>query len=317
MISPAQQRLRDTAQDIGISTQDLSTDWNQDAVRYSHQGKSEVVIDGALLASHSYLAVATCNELPMMRSVLSQLGIPVPRGTVFKVEDESVSRERLKESLGDFWQDGQRYRCLPAFDSEGHGLASNISDLGDLEMHLDAYLDSYATWMLETQVEGEDLQVLVVGGKLSGAVVRSALRLTGDGNLTLEELIEAHNAGAKENESVVIDAETRQLLRDQAIFLSEVVPAGKAVQVKSPGAGAGAATDVTGELHPLYHEWASKLAEATGLRLFSMDIRCASPSLSPEGSAWTLGLSARPGWLAFEAASGKDIAKLILEEMFR
>jgi cyanophycin synthetase len=320
MLSSQQLRLIESARQAGISIEDLSIAWSQDAVRYSLAGREEVVFEGALLGSSHVLGTTLCNDLPITRHYLKTHGIPTPNSKVFKLEEEQTSKEQLRALLGDFWVDGKTYTCMPAFggDGHGHGYAGNITDMGSLEMHLDTFADDYATWILDEQVEGEDLQVLVVGGSLTSAVILSALRLTGDGQHTLEELIEQHNVSASEDAHVAIDAETRQLLRDQNIFLSEVVPAGKAVQVKNPGAGAGGAQDVTGSLHGLYGEWAGKIAAATGLRLFSMRVRCGSPQESPQGGAWVMGLSAKPNWLAFEQAegNGKDVAKLILGVMF-
>jgi cyanophycin synthetase len=307
MVSAQQQRLMESARQAGITVEDLSIAWSQDAVRYVSAGKEEVVFDGALLGSSFVLGTTICNDLPITRHYLRQHHIPTPNGKIFKLESEQTSQAQLQGVLGDFWVQGKTYSCIPAFSSDGHGHASHITDLADLEIHLDTFADDYATWILDEQVEGEDLQILVIGGKLVAGVVRSALKLTGDGSHTLEELIETHNAQASEAEQVAIDAETRQLLRDQNIF-----------QVKNPGAGAGGATDVTAQLHGLYSEWASQIATAIGLRLFSMNVRCKSPQDHPQGNAWVMALSAKPNWLAFEGASGsgKDIAKLVVQEMF-
>lgn len=313
-----QQRLIEAARNAGITVEDLSLAWSQDAVRFTYAGLSEIVFQGAILGSSSFLGTTICNDLPIARHYMAELGIPTPKGKVFKLESEQTSKAQLTELLGDFWVEGNRYNCIPAFSVDGHGSASNIKALTDLEIHLDTFADDYATWILEEQTDGEDLQLLVIGATLVAGIVRSALRLSGDGIQTLEELIDAHNAQASGEQMVQIDAETRQLLRDQAVYLSEVVPAGQSVQVKNPGAGGGA-TDVTAKLHSLYAEWAGKIAFATGLKAFTVSIQCASPSDSPQQTARVTSLSAKPDWIAFENANGneKDIAKLLLKEMFK
>jgi hypothetical protein len=318
MVSAQQQRLMDAARQSGITIEDLSAAWSQDVVKYSLSGQSEVVFEGALLGSSTFLGATICQDLPITRNYASQLGIPTPNSKVFKLESEQTSKEQLLSLLGDFWVPGKSYTCMPAFSIEGHGTASHIADLADLEIHIDTFADDYATWILEEQTEGEDLQILVIGGELASGVIRSALKLTGDGIKTLEEMIDAHNANASDDQIVAIDAETRQLLRDQDVFLSEPVPLGRSIQVKNPSAGAGGATDVTGTLNQTYSEWAAKISNSTGLRVFSMSFRCKSPSSNPKEGAYLLSLNAKPNWLSFESADGnkQDFAKAMLRIMF-
>jgi hypothetical protein len=312
-----QQRLIEAARAAGVTVQDLSAEWSQDAVKFVHAGQTEIVFQGAILGSNSFLGTTICNDLPITRYYLAELSIPIPNGKVFKLDSEQTSQDQLSALLGDFWVDGKHYRCIPAFGSDGHGLASSLQSLTDLEIHLDTFADDYATWVLEEQSNGQDLELLVIGTHLIAGIERSALRLTGDGERTLEELIEAHNTTASESQMVSIDAETRQLLRDQAVYLSEKVENGRSVQVKNPGASGGA-TDVTSKLHALYQDWATKISDVTGLKAFSISLKTDAPSSDPTHSAKVISLSSKPDWLAFQTANGNqtDIAKTLLSEMF-
>jgi hypothetical protein len=312
-----QQRLIEAARAAGVTVQDLSTEWSQDAVKFVHAGQTEIVFQGAILGSNSYLGNTICNDLPITRYYLAELALPIPHGKVFKLDSEQTSQDQLAGLIGDFWIEGKPYRCLPAFESDGHGVASGLKSLADLELHLDTFADDYATWVLEAQTDGQDLELLVIGGNLIAGIERSALSLKGDGERTLEELIDSHNAHASATQIVIIDSETRQLLRDQAIYLSEVVENGRSIQLKNPGSGGGA-TDVTSKLHPLYNDWAQKISDATGLKAFTINIKCDSSSSDPATFAKVISLSSKPDWLAFQTADGnqKDIANVLLSEMF-
>jgi hypothetical protein len=276
------------------------------------------VFQGSILGSNSFLGTTICNDLPITRYYLTDLAIPTPHGKVFKLDSEQTSKAQLRDLLGEFWTEGTIYRCLPAFSIDGHGVASNIKQLDDLELHLDTFADDYATWILEVQAGGEDLELLVIGGELVAGMTRTALKLTGDGVLTLEELIDAYNVEASPSARVQIDAETRQLLRDQAVYLSEIVPDGNAVQVKNEGAEGAGAKDVTEKLHRTYSDWAKKTSDATGLKVFSMKLKCDNPSSDPSTAAKVISLNAKPDWIAFEKAEGnqQDIAQILLSEMF-
>ncbi|MFN8397935.1 MAG: hypothetical protein U0176_25180 [Bacteroidia bacterium] len=316
MLSPAQAMLMEAAQKAGVTVENLSKSWSQDAVRYSYNGKTEVMLEGNLIGSTSVLAQTICNDLPVARQVLRSLGLPIPKGRVFHIDDASPAKAQIQEAIGDFWEQGKIYRCLPGFSVDGHGIASNLRNLDDLEMHLDTFSDDYGTWILEEQVDGIDLQILAIGGELVSGIVRSALRLEGDGVRTLEELIDAHNSIATGADVVTIDAETRQLLRDQNIYLSEQVPAGQKVQVKNPGAGGGG-TDVTNKLHASYADWVKRICDTVQAPMVSLNLKVFSPDASPTGKAYIMSMSSKPDWTAFQNAKGGNsgIAKLVLEQM--
>ncbi len=314
MKNPHQEKLLQTAAQLGIATEDLSSAWLVDAVRYSRHGRNEVVLEGNALGSTPLLATTICESLSITRHLLVELGIPTPQGKFFKLESETTSAAQLQSLLDGFWKDGKVYSSRPAFSKENYGVASNIKTLTELELHLDTFADEFATWLLEEQVDGEDLQLLVIGGKLVAAILRSPLKLKGDGVHTLEELIDVHNKAAEGSDIVEIDADTRQLLRDQSVFLSEVVPQNQWVQLKSASAGGGDAVDVTARLHSRYGQWASAIATQIGLGLFTMDCRSSDPTQDPQEAGCVLSIQAQPQWLPFEQAQGntQDFAQMLL-----
>lgn len=316
MIHRRQALLAQSAKQLGISVEDLTVAWSQDALRYSTAGHEEVVFEGNGLGSTSLLATTICSDLPITRHMLGQLGIPSPAFAIVRVPEEGITPDELKAQLGGFWGDGATYLVRPAFEQSGHAVGANIRDIGAVERHLDLYADDYATWMVEEQYEGEELQLLVVGGQLVSGILRSPLRLVGDGVKTLEELIAAHNADCAPGDTIEIDADTRQLLREQSVFLSEAVPSGQAVVMKS--AGSGGASDVTERLHRRYGEWAATIAARTGLRCMAIHCKTSRVDGDPSTSGTCVSLDARPDWLTWLDAEGgrKDIPELILKAVF-
>ncbi|MBP6721229.1 MAG: hypothetical protein KA239_02840, partial [Bacteroidia bacterium] len=67
-----------------------------------------------------------------------------------------------------------------------------------------------------------------------------------------------------------------------------------------------------------YLEWAKKISDATGLKAFSVKLKCESVSSDASTSAKVLSLNAKPDWMAFQNALGnnQDFAKILLAEMF-
>ncbi len=318
-MSPHQEKLIAAATRSGIQTEDLSADWGQDAVRYRSTGKQEVVFEGNALGSTTMLAMALCNDLPVSRNGLRHLEIPTPIYTVVKLSDTTTDKASLLSMMGTFWTEGKAYACRPAFANDGTGIANLLNSVEDLEIHLDRHAADYATWCIEEPAEGDDLQLLVVDGRLVSAILRSPLKLQGNGSLTLEEMIDAHNAETSEPDHVQIDADTRQLLREQSVYLSEIVPAGQWVQLKNASAGLGGAHEVADRLHPRYAAWAQSIYNHIGAKMFAIECKARDVSADPNLAASVTSLQARPNWLAFQDASGNtaDIAKLILDAMFK
>jgi hypothetical protein len=319
MKSPHYLRLEEAAQKLGITTEDLSALWETEAAAYRMDEHVEIILEGCALGSNSYLGTSICDDLFISRQQLASLGIPIPKGKLFKLAEASTSRAELQRLLGDFWKEGKTYACHPAFSAEGRGHLPSVRELEDLEIHLDTYAEDYATWILDEQTEGEDLDLLIIGGQLVAGILPAALYLTGNGQQSLEELMEAHNEGVPEERQIIVDAEMRQLLRDQNVFLSEIIPAGKAIKMKNPSTDAGGASEASSSLLSDYSEWCSKIGEATSLRMLSLRLRVHSQPGLPSQGAVAMSMNHKPNWLAFEyAANGRlDIATLILREVFK
>ncbi|MFM2375758.1 MAG: hypothetical protein RLZZ165_855, partial [Bacteroidota bacterium] len=257
MKSPHYLRLEEAANELGIATEDLSSIWETEAVAYRMNGQVELILDGCALGSNSYLGATICDDLIISRHQLASLGIPIPKGKSFKLTEASTSKAELQWLLGDFWQEDGTYACRPAFSAEGRGNLASVRELEDLEIHLDTFGEDYATWILEERTEGEDLDLLIIGGQLVTGIIPKALYLTGNGQQSLEELMGSHNAGVPEERQIVVDADMRQLLRDQNVFLSEIIPVGKTIRVKNPSTDAGGASEASSALLPAYSEWCS------------------------------------------------------------
>jgi D-alanine-D-alanine ligase-like ATP-grasp enzyme len=89
--------------------------------------------------------------------------------------------------------------------------------------------------ILEETAPGDDLRVILVGGKLAAAIRRNPASVTGDGRRTLRQLIARSNAARrKQDASNVIpwDAETRRNLMELGRSPDEVPAAGESVRVR-------------------------------------------------------------------------------------
>lgn len=317
-----QEVLMAAATRLGIGFEDLLPKWNQDAVRYFLGDRSCIVLEGRVYPGLSVIADTICNDKQVCKAYFSQVGVPIPESIVFSAE-AGVLAEADEEALGRFMAAGQSYVCKPLDGTEGHGVGMNLTHLAAALQHVARYGNQYTVWMLEQQVAGEDLRIQVIGGVAVAACRRVPAQVTGDGVQTLEALIAQHNARiAQQNPTnhLAIDEATLGLMTQQQVGLSDVIEAGRRVQLKlvsNMGQG-GLAIDVTDQLHPQYGTWASALSAAIGIETFAFDLMCTDASAHPVGHAWALELNPRSQWLhhTFSEVRQHDIPAMVLGWLF-
>lgn len=330
MMDPHQEKLMAAAQALGVEVIDLSKSWNTDVVLYRWNGQEQLVMEGRIYSHLSHHNDLICDDKQITKLLLSELGIPSPAGMIFKVDLEEDSDEHAdsedaswESAVEAFMESEKVYVCKPLYGTDGHAVGMNKRDGADVEMHIDGYREDYATWLVEEQVEGDDLRVQVIGGELVAACIRIPAFVTGDGESSLEELIAQHNekiAAQNPNNALEIDAATRQLMREQELYLSTVPEAGQEVRLKyvsNMGQG-GIARDVTDSLHPIYKEWMRRIAEKFKLRTFAFDAMTTDHTADPSTACKALELNAKAQWMhhTFSEVRTHDIPTMILKDLF-
>jgi D-alanine-D-alanine ligase-like ATP-grasp enzyme len=166
--------------------------------------------------------------------------------------------------------------------------------------------------VLEETVSGEDLRVILVGGKLAAAIRRSPASVTGDGRLTVLQLIRRQNAQRrKEDPSNVIpwNAETRRNLAELGRSPDEVPAAGEAVRVRLTNNyhTGGTVEVVTGQVPSRALALAQRIARDLSLPLVGIDFlvdrrRCTVIEVSPD--------------MAISPPEGETVARRFLDYLF-
>lgn len=320
-----QQKLMEAAARLGIETEDMSDLWRINAVKYRYQGREELIIDGRIYSSLGHQQDILIDDKHVTKMILKELGIPVPDSCVFVVEeDESLAPEdEIESQIEGFFKKDQLYVCKPLLGTEGDAVGMHLGSMWAIEEHVNANREAYATWLLEEQIEGQDLRIQAICGKLVAACVRKPAFVTGDGVRELDDLIAAHNekiAGQNPQNKLEIDGAARQLMRQQEVYLSSVIEEGRRIvlkQVSNMGQG-GVAEDVTDVLHPRYREWIEQIAERFRIRTFAFDCISNDPSADPLENSATLELNAKAQWMhhTFSDVRQHDIPTLILKDLF-
>lgn len=318
-MDPHARLLIQTADRMGIEWTDKSGEWRIDAVEFRVGDHVELVLEGRHYSYLSSQSLVLVDDKHVCKTLLASSGCRVPLDIVFDIERGDDPRSVAEA----FMEEGKPYVCKPLEGTDGRGVGMGMLDAVDVEMHVDNWNGEYGKWILEEQIEGKDLRIQIIGGKIVAACERIPAFVVGDGVKTLEELIEAHNekiAAQNPNNHLEIDAQTRKLMREQEVYLSTVIDEERVIQLKyvsNMGKG-GVAVDVTDKLHPSYQILVDKVAEVFKLRTFAFDGISTDASLPPEEALVALELNAKAQWLHHTFSEGKthDIAAYILMDLF-
>jgi GNAT-family acetyltransferase (TIGR03103 family) len=140
------------------------------------------------------------------------------------------------------------------------------------------------TALLEANVEGQDLRIVVIDYKVVAAAIRRPAEVTGTGEHTIAQLIEAQSrrrAAATGGESrIPLDVETERCLRCHGYGLDDVLPEGERLFVRKTANlhTGGTLHDVTAMLHPALAQAAVAAARALAIPVVGLDFLVPDPA---------------------------------------
>ena len=162
----------------------------------------------------------------------------------------------------------------------GHGVVPGVETAADLlraRWHASRQVDRL---LIERQVDGAVYRLLVLDGRLIDVVRSVPASVTGNGRLTIEELIAAENerrvaAGGRAGLSLIgLNLDTVFTLRRAGLRLTSVLDPGRrlALRVATNNNAAEDNTTWQGEISPSVLEHARAAAAVVGLRLAGVDV---------------------------------------------
>jgi cyanophycin synthetase len=237
------------------------------------QGVHQQRIRATMTSRTSSLAVDVAGDKELTGRLLAAAGLPVPRSLpVRTVEDAVRQAERI----------GYPVVVKPLDGNHGRGVHLALADAAAVRAAFD---DARAearrgTVLVESQVNGNDYRVLVVGGKVVAVAERVPAHVIGDGRHTVAELVELTNADPRRgvgHEKVLtrirLDDDAAALVRAQGFELDQVVDEGVMVLLTLTGnmSTGGISIDRTDEAHPDNVEIAEEAARVVGLDVAGID----------------------------------------------
>lgn len=240
--------------------------------RLTHGGRS-IVCRESLSELTSAVAMSRCDDKAVSRRLMEKVGIPVAQAAS---ADDTEAVNALLMASGEVV-------VKPVRGEQGRGVTVGIKDTETLASAIHSAREQCPDVLVETFMPGDDLRVMVIDGKVVAAALRMRPSVIGDGTSPIRKLIEGlsrrRNAATDGESLIPLDAETARCIADEGFEMDDVLPAGKAVDVRKTANlhTGGTLHDVTGELHPALVEASVKAAKALDIPVVGLDFMVESP----------------------------------------
>lgn len=165
----------------------------------------------------------------------------------------------------------------PVLGSGGEGVSTNLNTTKAVERAY-AYAKKYSHNIIAQQhVEGDDVRLLVIGGKFCSAVIRKPAHVIGDGVSSIKELVSAANATPLRNDatlSSLLHINPYAVSRFLGAAVKTVVPNGEEVRVVGPAnvSLGGSLYQATHLVTPRMIADAEAITQALGLGICGVDM---------------------------------------------
>jgi cyanophycin synthetase len=270
--------------------------------------------------STSAIAESIAQDKDLTRMLLRSIGVPTPEG-------------RPVESAEDAWDAaediGMPVVVKPQYGNHGRGVATNLQSKEQVMAAYQAAREEGRSIVVERHAPGDDYRMLVVGGKLIAAARREPAHVIGDGQSTVQQLIDKVNEDPRRSDGhstslsmIKIDAVALGVLLEQGMTPDTIPPLGKKVLIRRNAnlSTGGTATDVTDMVHPDMARHAVEAARVIGLDIAGVDIVAQDISQPLQGQRGVIvEVNAGPGLrmhIEPSAGSPRPVGQSIIDMMF-
>lgn len=277
-------------------------------------------IQATITANTNMIAVDIAGNKHATKTLLGDMGVPVPKGYRIRDEDEL---ETILDRVG------FPVVIKPLDGNHGKGATVGITDIEHARIAFEKAKE-YSRWVIvEKQLIGADFRALVVNNRLIAVAERVPAHVKGDGKSTIQKLIDKTNGDPRRgygHENVLtqidIDGQTMRCVRAKGYKLDTVLPKDEILYLKTTAniSTGGTAIDVTDEVHPENVFLFERIAKIIGLDVAGIDV--IAPNVSEplhESRGGIIEVNAAPGFrmhLAPSEGIGRNVAEHVIDMLF-
>ncbi|UBF24824.1 cyanophycin synthetase [Kovacikia minuta CCNUW1] len=299
--------------------------WDEGLMQYGH-GKKQVRGVATTFDADSHLDSDFTTRKDDCKAFLSTLGFPVPRGNIVYT---------LNEALAEAKRIGYPVAVKPVVGHKGIGVTADIQDAVELEQAFDRAVeaippDEPIRIIVEKSVSGRDFRLLCVNGRFVAATERCPAYVIGNGEDTIQELIDRENQTAARRDTptsslgkIQVDDAMHRYLEEQELTLDNVLERDRKIflrKVANLSAG-GLSIDATRTIHPDNIILAQDIAQHFRLTCLGIDVITSNLARSwKEEDFGILEINAAPGiYMHLKPSVGEsvDVPAHILKTFFQ
>ncbi|MBK9155832.1 MAG: cyanophycin synthetase [Chloracidobacterium sp.] len=277
-------------------------------------------IQATTTANTNMIAVDIAGNKHATKTLLGDMGVPVPRG--YRIRDIDDLESTLDKV-------GFPAVIKPLDGNHGKGATVGITSADEAQIAWEKAKE-YSRWVIvEQQLQGFDFRALVVNNRLIAVAKRVPAHVIGDGKQTIQELIDETNQDPRRgygHENVLtqieVDNQTMRCIRQAGYELDSVLPKGEQLFLKTTAniSTGGTAIDVTDEVHPENVFLFERIAKIIGLDVAGIDV--IAPNVSEplrDNGGGIIEVNAAPGFrmhLAPSEGIGRNVAEHVIDMLF-
>lgn len=318
---PTVYALLRTAYDLKIPTFYL---WDEGLMQYGY-GKNQVRGIATTFNTDSHLDSDFTTRKDDCKAFLSTLGFPVPKGKIVsEVEDALVAARRT----------GYPVAIKPVVGHKGIGVTADVRDADELETAFDRAVQAIppeqsVRVIVEKSISGADFRLLCVNGRFVAATERRPASVVGDGNSTIQQLIDRENRTPERSDTptsalgkIKCDDAMERFLEEQNLSLDSVPEPNHTVYLRKVAnlSAGGMSIDATRIIHPDNIVLAQDIAQHFQLTCLGIDVIARDLSQSwKAGEFGIIEINSAPGvYMHLKPSVGEsvDVTHHILKTFF-
>ncbi|OCB58896.1 GNAT family acetyltransferase, partial [Mycobacterium malmoense] len=225
-LNPYARIIADEALRRGIWVEVLDAETGE--MRLTHGGRS-VVTRESLSEYTSAVAMCRCDDKRLTRRLVSEAGITVPRARLATFDEGDYN----------FLTEVGEVVVKPTRGEQGKGITVGVTaDNGpdELAAALARARQQYPDVLIEQRVQGDDLRLVVIDGRVVAAALRMPPEIIGTGEHNIRDLIAAESrrrSAATGGESrIPLDDLTEATVAEAGWTLDDVLPQGTRLRVR-------------------------------------------------------------------------------------